>query len=84
MHSRKSLPFYSNNIWIRKDGNPNFCVTMESYNGAVISELRSIYLTPWEKKYGEKKGLYHDDGLACFKNINGLSRINRKGLYFNI
>lgn len=37
------------------------------------------------EKYGkEKTGLHHDDGLACFKSINGLSRINRKGLYFNI
>ena len=34
------------------------------------------------EKYGKEKiGLYHDDGLACFKNINGLSRINRKGLF---
>ena len=58
MHSRKSLPFYSNNIWIRKDGNPNFCVTMESYDGAVISELRSIYLTHLGRKNMGKKKVY--------------------------
>ena len=58
MHSRKSLPFYSNNIWIRKDGNPNFGVTMGNYNGTGISELRSIYLSGLGRKIWERKNRF--------------------------
>ena len=36
MHSRKSLLFDSNNIWIKKDDDPNFDVTMGSYDGTEI------------------------------------------------
>ena len=34
MYSRKSLLFDSNSIWIKKDDDLNFNVTMRSYDGA--------------------------------------------------
>ena len=73
MHSRKSLLFDSNNIWIKKDGDPNFDVTMGSYYEAEICELVGLYiLHVLGEKYGKDKiGLYCDDGLACFGNIKG-------------
>ena len=73
MHSRKSLLFDSNNIWIKKDGDPNFDVTMGSYYEAEICELVGLYiLHVLGEKYGKDKiGLYRDDGLACFGNIKG-------------
>ena len=46
---------------------------MGSYNGAEICELVGLYiLHVLGEKYGKDKvGLYRDDGLACFGNING-------------
>ena len=78
MYSRKSLLFDSNNIWIKKDGDPNFDVTMGSYDGAEICELVGLHiLQVLGEKYGKDKiGLYRDDGLACFGNIKG-SQVER-------
>ena len=42
MRSRKSLPFDSRNIWIKKGYDPNFDVTMGSSDGAEICELPSL------------------------------------------
>ena len=58
----------------KKDDNPYFDVTMGSYDGAEICELVGLYiLHVLGEKYGENKiGLYRDDSLACFGNINGL------------
>ena len=78
MYSRKSLLFDSNNIWIKKDGDPNFDVTMGSYDGAEICELVGLHiLQVLGEKYGKDKiGLYRDDGLACFGNIKA-SQVER-------
>ena len=43
MHSRKSLLFSDNDIWVKKD-NPYFDVTMGSFNGAEVCELVGLYL----------------------------------------
>ena len=54
IHSRKSLLLDSNNIWIKKDGDPNFDVTMGSYDGPEICKLVSLYiLHVLGKKYGK-------------------------------
>ena len=68
-HSRKSLLFNSNYIWIKKDENPNFDVTIGSYNGAEICKLVDLYILHvlGEKKIKDKIGLYCDDGLTCFR-----------------
>ena len=43
MHSRKSLLFSNNDIWVKKD-NPYFDVTMGSFNGAEVCELVGLFL----------------------------------------
>ena len=43
-HCRKSLLFSQNNAWVKKD-NPEFDVTMGSYDGAEICELVGLYCT---------------------------------------
>ena len=73
MHVRKSLLFTHNNSWIKKKGNPNFDVTMGSFDGAEICELVGLFiLNKLSNLYGlETCGLYRDDGLCCFRNISG-------------
>ena len=46
---------------------------MGSYDGAETCELVGLYiLLVLGEKYGKDKvGLYREDGLACFGNING-------------
>ena len=46
---------------------------MGSYDGAEICELVGLYilLVLGEKYEKDKVGLYREDGLACFGNING-------------
>ena len=44
VHSRKSLLFNSNNIWIKKGSDPYFDLTMGSYDGAEICELVGLYI----------------------------------------
>ena len=43
MQARKSLLFDNSNVWVKED-NPNFDVTMGSYDGAEICELVGLYL----------------------------------------
>ena len=43
MHSRKSVLFEPNQVWVKKRGNL-FDVTMGSFNGAEICELADLYL----------------------------------------
>ena len=73
MHSRKSLLFSGTDVWIKKDGDKDFDVTMGSYDGAEYCELVGLYiLHKLGEKYGKERiGLYRDDGLACFENTSG-------------
>ena len=73
MHSRKSLLFTNNELWEKKTGDPDFDVTMGSYDGAELCELVGLYiLSKLKESYGiETNGLYRDDGLGCYYNING-------------
>ena len=72
MHSRKSLLFDNNSVWIKKN-NSSSDVTMGSYDGAEVCELVGLFiLNGLSKEYGKESiGLYRDDGLAIFKNISG-------------
>ena len=80
-HSRKSLLFDRDNVWVKKDI-PEFDVTMGSYDGAELCELVGLYLLDLLAKEFDKKyfGLYRDDGLGCFGNISGpySERIKKK------
>ena len=73
MHSRKSLLFTNNEQWVKKNDDPNFDVSIGSYDGAELCELVGSYiLYHLGKKYGiQTNGLYRDDGLCCFKNTSG-------------
>ena len=42
-HSRKSLLFYKDNVWIKKD-NPEFDVTMSRDDGAELGEFVDLFL----------------------------------------
>ena len=74
MLCRKSLLFNNTNIWIKKEGNKDFDVTMGSFDGAEVYELVVLYiLYILSTKYGKNfNGIYRDDGLACFENVNAL------------
>ena len=73
MHSRKSLLFNNTDIWIKKNGDPDFDVTMGSFDGAELCELVGLYILHiLGEKYGKHRiGLYRDDGLACFGYTSG-------------
>ena len=73
MHSRKSLLFSNTSVWIKKEGDPDFDVTMGSFDDAEICELVGVYILDvlGEKYRKERVGLYRDDGLAYFENISG-------------
>ena len=70
-HSRKSLLFNSNDIWMKKDG--LFDVTMGAYDGAEVCELVGNFMLFLISKIYNKNdiGLYRDDGLAVFENLSG-------------
>ena len=71
-HARKSL-LYSNEIpWQKKNTNL-FDVTMGAYDGAEVCELVGLFLLfQLSNKFDKNNiGLYRDDGLAIFKDING-------------
>ena len=72
MHSRQSLLFSNNDIWLKKD-NPNFDVTMGNFDVSEVCELVGLYLLNiLKRKFGGKNlGLYRDDGLTCFENKSG-------------
>ena len=72
VHSHKSLLFDRDNIWVKKE-NPNFNVTMGSYDGAELCELTGLYiLSILSSELGKEKiGLYRDNGLSCFQNMTG-------------
>ena len=60
-HVRKSLLFYEDSPWIKRNNESMFDVTMGNYDRAEICEL-----------VGHKNvGLYRNDGLALIKGANG-------------
>ena len=75
MHSRimHSLLFNNTAIWIKKNGDPDFDVTMGSFDGAELCELVGLYIVHILcEKYGKQRiGLYRHDGLACFGYTSG-------------
>ena len=56
-----------------KKVNEKLDVTMGPFDGAEICELVELFLlSEISKKYNKNNvGLYRDDGLAIFRNING-------------
>ena len=71
-HARKSLLYNKEIPWQKKDTNI-FDVAMGAYDGAEVCELVGLFLLNSLANKFDKKcvGLYRDDGLAVFRNING-------------
>ena len=74
MQSGKSLLFNNTDIWIKKNGDPDCDVMMESFDGAELCELVGLYILHiLGENYGKHRlGLYRHDGLACFAYTSGL------------
>ena len=64
--------FNKSDVWIEND-NPNFKVTMGSYERAEVCELVRLYILHiLTKEFGHYKiGLHRDDELGCFQNLSG-------------
>ena len=81
-HCRKSLLFYGNEAWEKKDAGTTFDVTMGSYHGAELCELIGIYIQSLLTNILSKDnmGLYRDDGLFILRKINKqqADRVRRK------
>ena len=73
MYSRKFLLFNNTDTWIKKNGDPDFPLTMGSFDGAELCELVGSYILHiLGEKYGKHRiGLYRDDGLPCFGYTSG-------------
>jgi len=69
-HCRKSLLFDGNSVWAKKN-NPDFDVTMGSYDGAEVCELVGLFLLhQMREKFPDINfGLYRDDGLGFTTNL---------------
>ena len=82
MHSRKALLYSNKQPWIKRHGDPNFDVTMGSFDGAELSELTGLFLLSELHAIIPKEdiGLYRDDGLGVIRNTNGQKgeRIRKK------
>ena len=71
-HCRKSLLFYNNEPWKRKENDSSFDVTMGSYADAELCKLIGICIQSLLEITLEKDqmGLYKDDGLVILRNIS--------------
>ena len=78
MYSRKTLLFDKDEPWVKRGDSPMFDVAMGCYDGAEVCELVGLYiLHKLTSVFPDINiGLYRDDGLAIFKNINTRSGDN--------
>ena len=73
MHSRKTLLFWQDSTWVKKEDHEDFDIPMGCYDFAEICELVLIYTQNKLCKFMNKKhfGLYRDDGLGILRNTSG-------------
>ena len=73
MHSRKTLLFWQDSTWVKKEGDEEFDIPMGCYDGAEICELVGIYIRNKLCKLMNKKDfvLYRDIGLGILRNTSG-------------
>ena len=59
-------------MWVNKD-NPDFHLTMGSYDEAEVCELLGLYILDILKKElgHDQIGLFRDDILGCFQSLSG-------------
>ena len=73
MHSRKTLLFWQDSTWVKKEGDEDFDIPMGCYDGAEICKLVGIYIQNKLCKLINKKdfGLYRYNGLGILRNTSG-------------
>ena len=73
--SRKTLLFYKEEPWTKKNSDTDFDVPMGSYDGAELCELVGTFLLSEILKEDlcdkSNMGLYRDDGLLLFRGKSG-------------
>ena len=73
MNARKTLLFYHEEPWMKKNGEEEFGVPMGCHDGAKICELVGTFvlnkISPIMQEQN-KVGLYRDDGLGIFRNLS--------------
>ena len=79
MNSRKTLLFWQNSSWVKKEGDEDFDIPMGCYDGAGICKLVGIYILNKLWKLMNKKdfGLYRDDGLVVLKQIENVRTLSK-------
>ena len=84
-HARKSLLYNKSNPWQKKNSSL-YDVTMGAYDGAEICEMVGLFLLDLlSKKFNKENiGLYRDDGLGVFKNVNGHQADKIRKDFYNI
>ena len=82
MNARKSLLFYNDAFWVKKQGNELFDVAMGSYDGAEVADLVGLFIlhTLGREIKDLDIGLYRDDGLGVVHKANGHTMDNLKSL----
>ena len=72
MHSRKTLLFDKDEPGVKRGDSPMFDVAMGCYDGAEVCELVGLFILNKLSSAdpNDSMGLYRDDGLAVFKNMN--------------
>ena len=63
MHSRKSVLWFNNEVWVKKK-DPEFDVTMGSYDGGEVCEVCSLYILSLLKE----RGIFKECGVGMFKD----------------
>jgi hypothetical protein len=78
IHAKRSMLHNKNTPWYKKS-NPNFDVTMGSFDGAETCEMIGLYILSQLQNLNINVGLYRDDGLAaCRKTAKQVESIKKK------
>lgn len=71
MHSCKSHLFGNTCVWIKREGDPGFDVTMVSFDDAEICEVAGMYILNILSEKCSKKGwVSADNSIVCFEKIS--------------
>ena len=67
MHSLKTLLFWQDSTWVKKEGDEDFDISMGCYDVAEIYGLVGIYIKNklWELLNKKDFGLYRDDEVTA-------------------
>ena len=78
LHTKKALLYSNESPWCKRK-NPDFDVTMGSFDGAETCELIGLYLLSQLQHLNINVGLYRDDGLAvCRSTPRQIELIKKK------